>query len=137
MSDPAEDVPADRPTRRCDAGLRFGALGLGVAGAVTIGAMVEFADQLHRPFESMKAAVAMVTDVHQPPAARAGAVDDVEFPEGEIRIRRPSVGHPADLHILVRSIECGSAIRGYTKKPRVSSPLSGRCILSMGRDCAP
>ena len=26
----------------------FGALGLGVAGAVTIGAMVELADQLHR-----------------------------------------------------------------------------------------
>ena len=83
----------------------FGALGLGVAGAVTIGAMVELADQLHRPFESMEAAVAMVADVHQPPAARAGAVDDVEFPEGEIRIRRPSVGHPADLHILVRSID--------------------------------
>ena len=82
MSDPAEDVPADRPARRSDAGLRFGALGLGVAGAVTIGAMVEFADQLHRPFESMEATVAMVTDVHQPPAARAGAVDDVEFPEG-------------------------------------------------------
>ena len=105
----------------------FGALGLGVAGAVTIGAMVEFADQLHRPFESMEAAVAMVADVHHPTAGRTGAVDDVEFPEGEIRIRGPFVGHRADLHVLVRSIDCESATRGYTKKPRVSSSLSGRC----------
>ncbi len=32
----------------CDRGFLVGALGRGVAGAVTIGAMVEFADQPHR-----------------------------------------------------------------------------------------
>ncbi len=47
MPDPAENVPANRPARWCDRGFLFGALGLGVPGAVTIGAMAELADQLH------------------------------------------------------------------------------------------
>ena len=98
---------------------------VGVAGAVTIGAMVEFADQLHRPFQCMNAAVAMVADVHHPSTGRTSTVEDVEFPQSEIGIRGPLVGHPADLHVLVRSIGCESATRGYAKKPSASSSLSG------------
>jgi len=79
MPDPAEDVPADCPARWCDRGFLFGTLGLGVSGAVTIGAMVELADQLHRAFQRMKATVAMVTDVHHPPAGRTITIEDVEF----------------------------------------------------------
>ena len=111
MPDPAEDVPADRPARWCDRGFLFGTLGLGVSGAVTIGAMVELADQLHRAFQCMKATVAMVTDVHHPPAGRTITIEDVEFPQSEIGIPRPLVGHPADLHVLVRSIDCEGATR--------------------------
>ena len=99
--DPAEDVPADRPARWCDRGFLFGALGLGVPGAVTIGAMVELADQLHRTFQRMKATIAMVADMHHPPAGWTITIEDVEFPESEIGIRRPFVRHPADLHVLV------------------------------------
>ena len=95
----------------CDRGFLFGTLGLGVSGAVTIGAMVELADQLHRTFQRMKATIAMVTDVHHPPAGRTITIEDVEFPESEIGIPRPLVGHPADLHVLVRSIDCEGATR--------------------------
>ena len=45
--------------------------------------MVEFADQLHRPFECMNAAVAMVADVHHPPTGRTSTVEEVEFPKSE------------------------------------------------------
>ena len=128
MSDPAEDVPADRPAGRGDGGFEFGTLGLGVAGAVAIGAVVELADQLHRAVEGMEAAIAVIADVHHPPTDRTVPVEDVEFPESEIRIRGPLVRHPADLHVLVRSIDCESAARGYAKKPSVSSSLSGHCF---------
>src|SRR3954449_2945065 len=99
MPDPAEDVPADGPARRGDGDLEFGALGLDVAGTGGVGAVIEPAEQLHRAAEGMEATVAVVTDVHHPPAGRAIAVDDVEFPRGEIRIRGPFVGHRADLHV--------------------------------------
>ena len=101
MSNPAEDVPADRPTRRGDGEFLFGTLRLGVAGAVTVGAMVELADQLHRPLECMKSAVAMIADVHHPPTGRTRTVEDIQFPQSVIGIRRPFVRHPADLHVLV------------------------------------
>ena len=89
----------------------FGTLGLGVSGAVAIGAMVQLADQLHRAFERMKVTVAMIADVHHPPADRTITIEDVEFPQSEIGIPRPLVRHPADLHILVRSIDCEGATR--------------------------
>ena len=50
--------------------------------------MVEFADQLHRPFECMNAAVAMVADVHHPPTGRTSTVEEVEFPKSEIGISK-------------------------------------------------
>src|SRR5262249_33912652 len=91
MADPAEDVPADRPVRWGDGDLQLGTAGLGVSGAAGIGAVVELADQLHRAVEGMEVAVAVVADVHHPPTGRTRAVEDVEFPEGEIGIRRPAV----------------------------------------------
>ena len=90
--------------------------------------MVEFADQLHRPFERMNAAIPMIADVHHPPTDRTSAVEDVEFPQSEIGIHGPLVRHPADLHVLVRSVDCESVARGYAKKPSVSSSLSGHCF---------
>ena len=79
--------------------------------------MVELADQLHRAFEGMKAAIAVVADVHHASTGRTIAVKDVEFPESEIGIRRPLVRHPADLHVLVRSIDWGTNKRLREKPP--------------------
>src|SRR4051794_4198053 len=126
MSDPAEDVPADRPARRGDGNFEFGTLGPGVSGTETIGAMIELADQLHRAVQCMDAAITVVADVHHTTAGRTGPVNDVEFAVGEIRIRGAFVRHPAGLHVLVRSIDRESATRRYAKKPGVSSSMSGR-----------
>jgi hypothetical protein len=52
--------------------------------------VVELADQLDRTFEGMNAAVSMVADIHHVPAVVAIAVEDVKFPECEIRIHGPS-----------------------------------------------
>src|SRR4051812_2704219 len=77
--------------------LEFGALGPGVSRTGRIGAVVELADQLHRAVQSMEAAVAMIADVHHPPASWTAPIQDVEFPQGEIGVRRPSVRHPGEL----------------------------------------
>jgi hypothetical protein len=97
----------------------------GFAGPTMTVIVIEFADQLYRPTECMDATVAMVADVHHPLTAWTSTVEDVEFQKGEIGVRRPIVGHPADLHVLVRSVDGESATRGYAKKHSVSSPLSG------------
>src|SRR3954464_9414572 len=97
MTDPTEDIPPDRPLGQRDRDLEFGALGLGVAGASGIGAVIEFAYQFHRPLQGVNPTVPMIADIHQPPADRTIAVEDVEFHQSEIRILGPSVGHPADL----------------------------------------
>ena len=47
----------------------------------------------------------MVTNIHHAPAGRAITVEDIQFPESEIRILGPSVGHPASLRAAVRSID--------------------------------
>ena len=97
MSDPAEDVPTDGHLGQGEGDLEFGALGPGVPRAGRVGAVVELADQLHRAVEGMEPAMAMVADVHPPSTDRTVAVKDVEFPESEIRIRRPMVSHPGEL----------------------------------------
>src|SRR5262249_30693001 len=124
MTNPAEDVPADRPTWWGNRQFLFGTLRLGVPGAERIGAMVEPADQLDGAFKSMQAAIPMIANVHRPTARRTGPVNDVEFPEGEIRIRRPIVRHPADLHVLVGSIAGEGTTEAYTRKPSASSSLA-------------
>src|SRR3954451_4630945 len=122
MPDPAEDVPADGHLGQGDGDLEFGTLGLGVPGTGGIGAVVELADQLHRPIQGVDAAVAMVADVHHPPTGGTVAVEDVEFPEGEIGIRGPSVSHPAELRDHEPSIDPRDQISGYVRYSRVSSP---------------
>ena len=57
-----------------------GLLVLACPGQSRIRAMVKLADQLQRAFQRMKATVAMVTDVHHPPAGRTITIEDVEFP---------------------------------------------------------
>ncbi len=95
MPDPTEDVPADSPAGQGDHRFDLGALGLVVPGTAGIGTVVELADQLHRPVQGMEAAIAVIADVHHPSTDRTVAVKDVEFPEGEIGVRRPLVSHPA------------------------------------------
>src|SRR3954449_3723521 len=97
MSDPAEDVPADRHLGQGDGDLELGTLGPGVSRTGRIGAAVELADQLHRTVQGRDAAIAVIADVHYPSTGRTVAIKDVEFPEGEIRVRRPLVRHPAHL----------------------------------------
>src|SRR5512135_2969640 len=126
MSNPAEDVPADRPLRWSDGHFEFGALGLGGSGATGIGAVVELADQFHRAVEGMEVTVAVITDMHQASTDRATAVKDVEFPEREISIGRPLVRHPVALRVGVASLVRRSRTGGYAEKPRVPSPLSDR-----------
>ena len=86
--------------------------------------MVELADQLHRAFEGMKATRAVIADVHHPPTDRAIAVEDVEFPEGEIGIRRPLVRHPTDLPARMRSVSWEGRTRRYPRRSKFSSTLA-------------
>ena len=129
MADPAEDVPADRPMGQGDRDFEFGALGLGVPGAARVGAVVELADQFDGPVEGMEAAVAMVADVHHPPAGGAVAVEDVEFPEGEVRILGPGVRHPGTPKtrsrppILETSPDVTSGTYGFLARRRVVENL--------------
>src|SRR5260370_12746451 len=106
MADPAEDVPADRSLGQGDGDLEFGTLGLGVSRTGRIGTVVELADQLHRPVQGMDAARAVIADVHHPPTGRTVPVEDVEFPEGEIRILGPSVSHRPDLRDHETFVHC-------------------------------
>src|SRR5215211_547811 len=127
MSDPAEDVPADGPVRWGEGDFEFRALGLGVPGTAGIGAVVELAKQLHRAFEGMKTARAVIADVHHPPTDRAIAVEDVEFPEREIGIRRPLVSHPTDLPARMRSGSWEGRTRRYPRRSGRSSTLADGC----------
>jgi hypothetical protein len=97
MSDPAEDVPTDRHLGQSEGDFEFGALGLGVSRTGRIGTVVELADQLHRTVQGMEAAMPVIADVHLPPTDRTVPVKNIEFPQSEICVQRPSVSHPADL----------------------------------------
>src|SRR5829696_91814 len=105
MADPTQDVPADGPLGRRDGGLEFGTLGLGVTGAAGVGAVVELADQLDGALQGVDATIPVVADIHHAPTDRAVAVQDVEFPEGEVGIRGPGVRHPEDLHAAASSVD--------------------------------
>ncbi len=74
----------------------------------------------------MEATMPVVTDVHHPPTAGAIAVDDVEFPRGEIRLLGPQVRHPADLHVVVKFSDEAIEPTAYTGKPWSPSPFAGR-----------
>ena len=103
MSDPAKNVPADRPMRWSDARFDFGARGFAVSRTARIGTMVELADQFHRAFERMKVAIPVIADIHSMSASRTVTIEDVKLPSREIGINGPTVRHRASLHALVRS----------------------------------
>src|SRR3954449_2321041 len=93
MADPAEDVPAEDPMRQGDGGLKLGADRRVMSGAGRVGAMIELADQMDGSIEVEDTVVAMIADIHGASAGRADAVQDIEFPEGEVGVFRPAVGH--------------------------------------------
>jgi len=103
MSDPAENVPADRPMRWSDACFDFGARGFAVSRTTGVGTVVELADQFHRAFERMKVAIPVIADIHSTSASWTVTIEDVELPSREIGISGPSVRHRAGLHALVKS----------------------------------
>ena len=127
MADPAEDVPADGPMGWGDGRFDLRALGLGMPGAMGIGTMIELADQFHRAFEGVQVAKAVIADVHPAATGRTVAIEDVELPGHEIGIRRPSVGHRADLQVLRKSSGRRIRTRGYARSLAFPSHLSGRC----------
>src|SRR4051812_43538232 len=102
MTDPAEDIPADGPLGLSERDFELRALGRGVAWAGGIRTVVELADQFHRPPKGMEVTVAVVTDMHHAPANRAVTIEDIEFPQGEIRVLGPGVRHP-DTSLLLRN----------------------------------
>src|SRR5260370_29947078 len=105
MTDPTKDVPPDCPLGQRDGDFEFRAFRLGVSEAAGVWAVVEPADQLNGTLQGVDPAVPMVTNIHHAPAGRAITVEDIQFPESEIRILGPSVGHPANLRAAVRSID--------------------------------
>src|SRR3954447_16923668 len=128
MADPTEDIPADGPLGQGEGDLELGTLGLGVAGAIGIGATVEPAEQRDRPLERMEPPRPVVTDVHHPAADRALPIQDVEFPGGEVGLLGPVVGHHADLPGAVASVSRADQPRGYTCRSPDPSSVSARCL---------
>ena len=116
MSNPTEDIPSDRFLGEGDGDFDLGTLRLGVARASEVGTMVQLADQLHRSRESMETTATVGADVHPAPTGRTIALEDVEFPKGQIRIDRPSVRHPTDIHAVPRSLCWADQSRGYVRK---------------------
>ena len=70
-----------------------GLLVLAWPGQLRVGAVVELADQLHRPFEGVEAAIAVVADVHHATTDGTVAVEDVEFPGREVEVLGPGESH--------------------------------------------
>src|SRR6266536_2128630 len=128
MANPTEDIPADGPLGQSEGDFGLRTLGLGVAGAVRIRAVIEPASQLDRPQEGMKPPRPVVTDVHHPSAGRALPIEDVELPEGEVGILGPDVGHRADLPAALGSIAWSDQPRDYTCRSRDPRSVADRCF---------
>ena len=109
-----------------DQAFLFGALGLGMSGAVGVGAVVELADQLDGPVEGIEASLAMVTDMHHAAAGGAIAIENIEIPGGEIEILGPGESHRVALQVLMKSSDRRIRTRGYARRLAFSSHLSGR-----------
>src|SRR4029077_19636549 len=116
-----EDVPGDAPAGQGDGRFDLGAPGPGVPGAARVGAVVEPTDQLDWAFQRVEVAVAVVADVHHPPAGGAVPVEDVQFPEGEIRILGPEMWHDGDVLVEGAASRCFSR---SAKRIRMNRPGS-------------
>jgi hypothetical protein len=92
--------------------------------------VVELADHLHRTIEGMEVAIPVVTDIHPVSADPTITVEDIKFPKSKVRILRPRIRHPADLHTAVRSIDEVNAARLYSRNTGSSSPLADRCYFT-------
>ena len=119
MTDPTEDIPPDCPLRGAHRDFEFRAFRVGMTLTAAIRAVVEFTDEFHRPLQRMKAAVAVVTDVHRATANTTIAVDDVQFPLSKIRILGPTVRHRANLHAMTRSIWWASMVEFTKRQPHI------------------
>src|SRR5208282_6623018 len=75
-------------------------LGLGVPWAIRIGAVIELADEFDWAFKGIEMAIAMIADMHHAPARGAIPVQHVKFPESEVGVGWPAVGHCIDLRIV-------------------------------------
>src|SRR3954453_2960114 len=113
MSDPAEDVPGDRHLGQGEGDLEFRTLGPGVTRTGGIGTVVELADQLHRTVQRVEPAIPVIADVHPPSTDRTVPVQDVEFPQREVRVSRPTVSHPAHLRDHEPSVDSQDLPRRY------------------------
>ena len=74
----------------------------------------------------VEAAIAMIADMHHPSTGRTVPVKDVEFPGSELRVRRPSVSHRAELRDHEPAIDSRGQFSRYVRNSQVSSPLSDR-----------
>ena len=88
----------------------LGALGLGVPWAIRIGAVIELADEFDWAFKGVEMAIAMIADMHHAPASSAIPIQHVKFPESEVGVGWPAVGHridlrgvPVGLHVLLNA----------------------------------
>jgi hypothetical protein len=104
MADPAEDVPSEDPVGHGDGGFGLGADGLVMPRAAGIGTMVELADQMSGAIEAEDVMMAMVADVHGATAGRARTIEDIEFPEGEVGLFGPVIGHDLRPLVTIRDV---------------------------------
>ena len=127
MTDPAEDIPADGPLGQGDGDFESrGSWSWRARGSRDRGSGRACRAARRAPGGYGTAAIAVVTDVHHPPAGRAVPIEDVEFPEGEVGLLGPVVGHRADLPGALRSVGRADQPRGYTCRSRDPSSVSGR-----------
>src|SRR5208282_1440094 len=96
--------------------------------AVGIRTVVELAHQLHRSIHGMEAAIPTIADVHHASTDRRVTVKEVEFQQSEIRVRRPSVSHPACLRDHEPSVDSQDQLGCYVSKSWNSSRLADRCF---------
>ena len=80
--------------------------------------MIELADEFDWAFKGVEMAIAMIADMHHAPARGAIPIQHVKFPESEVGVGWPAVGHridlrgvPVGLHVLL------SAEQKDTKQP--------------------
>src|SRR5208282_4310428 len=67
------------------------------AWAIRIGAVIELADEFDWAFKGVEMAIAMIADMHHAPARGAIPIQHVKFPESEVGVGWPAVGHRIDL----------------------------------------
>src|SRR6266567_2649140 len=93
VSQPAEDVPTQEPSRQGDQQFGLRAQGLGVRRAGRGGTMSQFAEQLHRALQREDAMRPVVTNVQPVAANRTAVLFNFENMAVENR-----VGWPAETH---------------------------------------